>query len=45
LFPSSLEHNVPTIQSEDVRISMSFNTFPVGIVGDEMQLTGLKLEA
>jgi hypothetical protein len=24
---------------------MSFNTFPVGTVGDEMALTGLKLEA
>jgi uncharacterized protein (TIGR02466 family) len=45
LFPSSLEHNVPPVQGEDVRISMSFNTFPVGSVGDEMELTGLKLEA
>jgi hypothetical protein len=24
---------------------MSFNTFPVGVVGDELSLTGLKLEA
>ncbi len=45
LFPSSLEHNVPSVQGEETRISMSFNTFPVGIVGDEMELTGLKLEA
>lgn len=45
LFPSSLEHMVPTVQGSDVRISMSFNTFPVGTVGDEMELTGLKLEA
>jgi uncharacterized protein (TIGR02466 family) len=45
LFTSSLEHNVPTVQGEDTRISMSFNTFPVGIVGDELSLTGLKLEA
>jgi len=45
LFPSSLEHNVPTVQGDDVRISMSFNTFPVGVVGDELSLTGLKLEA
>ena len=45
LFPSSLEHNVPSVQGEETRISMSFNTFPVGIVGDELSLTGLKLEA
>jgi uncharacterized protein (TIGR02466 family) len=45
LFPSSLEHMVPTIQGQKTRISMSFNTFPVGTVGDEMELTGLKLEA
>lgn len=45
LFPSSLEHNVPPVEGENTRISMSFNTFPVGSVGDEMELTGLKLEA
>lgn len=45
LFPSSLEHMVPTVQGSDVRISLSFNTFPVGTVGEEMELTGLKLEA
>jgi uncharacterized protein (TIGR02466 family) len=45
LFPSSLQHMVPNVQGEDVRISLSFNTFPVGIVGEEMSLTGLKLEA
>lgn len=45
LFPSSLDHMVPTVQGEDVRISLSFNTFPVGTVGEEMELTGLKLEA
>lgn len=45
LFPSSLQHMVPNVQGEDVRISLSFNTFPIGVVGDEMELTGLKLEA
>lgn len=45
LFPSSLEHMVPTVQGEQTRISLSFNTFPVGIVGEEMDLTGLRLEA
>lgn len=43
LFPSSLDHGVHVVTGEDVRISMSFNTFPVGDVGDEQGLTGLKL--
>jgi uncharacterized protein (TIGR02466 family) len=45
LFPSSLTHMVETVKGEDIRISLSFNTFPVGLVGDEMNLTGLKLES
>jgi uncharacterized protein (TIGR02466 family) len=45
LFPSSLEHMVPTVDGEQTRVSLSFNTFPVGTVGEEMDLTGLKLEA
>jgi len=45
LFPSSLTHMVPEVKGDDVRISLSFNTFPVGVVGEEMDLTGLKLEA
>jgi uncharacterized protein (TIGR02466 family) len=45
LFPSSLEHMVPTVEGEKTRVSLSFNTFPVGTVGEEMDLTGLKLEA
>lgn len=45
LFPSSLEHMVPTVQGEQTRVSLSFNTFPVGMVGEEMDLTGLRLEA
>jgi uncharacterized protein (TIGR02466 family) len=44
LFPSSLTHMVPTVEGEDVRVSLSFNTFPAGTVGEEMDLTGLKLE-
>ena len=44
LFPSSLTHMVETVQGTDTRISLSFNTFPVGVVGEEMNLTGLKLE-
>ena len=45
LFPSSLTHMVETVKGEDTRISLSFNTFPIGLVGDEMDLTGLKLES
>ena len=44
IFPSSLTHMVPTVEGEDVRVSLSFNTFPAGTVGEEMDLTGLKLE-
>ena len=43
LFPSSLTHMVETVQNEKTRISLSFNTFPVGQVGDEMGLTGLQV--
>ena len=44
LFPSSLTHMVPEIKGDDLRISLSFNTFPLGTVGEELDLTGLKLE-
>jgi len=43
LFPSSLTHMVETVKGDDTRISMSFNTFPVGNVGDDAALTGLYL--
>ena len=43
LFPSSLTHMVETVQGDQQRISLSFNTFPVGSVGDEMNLTGLQI--
>jgi uncharacterized protein (TIGR02466 family) len=44
LFPSSLTHMVETVTGDDTRISLAFNTFPVGNVGDELNLTGLNLE-
>lgn len=44
LFPSSLTHMVETVTGDDTRISLAFNTFPVGNVGDELSLTGLNLE-
>ena len=43
LFPSSLEHMVETVQGDQTRISLSFNTFPLGNVGEEIELTGLKI--
>jgi uncharacterized protein (TIGR02466 family) len=43
IFPSGLTHMVETVQGTQTRISISFNTFPVGMVGDEASLTGLKL--
>ena len=43
-FPSELTHMVQTVGGEDTRISLAFNTFPVGHVGDEDELTALYLE-
>ena len=45
LFPSSLEHMVETVQGDQTRISLSFNTFPVGNIGEEISLTGLQIGA
>lgn len=44
LFPSSLTHMVQTLDHDQTRISLAFNTFPVGAIGEEVDLTGLKLE-
>ena len=43
LFPSNLTHSVPTNQSDEERISLSFNTWPKGNMGDERSLTYLPL--
>jgi uncharacterized protein (TIGR02466 family) len=43
LFPSSLTHMVEQVKGDDTRISLSFNTFPRGIIGAEDGLTSLKL--
>lgn len=43
LFPSSLSHNVDQVKAEDTRISISFNTFPVGSCGLGEELTELIL--
>ena len=42
IFPSHLTHMVESVQQE--RVSLSFNTFPVGYVGEEESLTALHLE-
>lgn len=44
LFPSSLTHMVQPVEGEDTRISLAFNTFPIGMIGDENELTALHLE-
>ena len=41
LFPSSLTHNVETKKGENRRVSLAFNTFPVGYIGEEETLTAL----
>lgn len=41
LFPSSLEHMVETVLSEQERVSISFNTFLKGPIGENHSLTEL----
>lgn len=43
LFPSSLTHMVAPVEGEDLRVSLSFNTFPVGYVGDDDSLSSVHL--
>jgi len=43
LFPSNLTHMVETVQVEDTRISIAFNTFLQGVTGDNQSLTELLL--
>lgn len=43
VFPSELEHMVEQVQTDHTRISLSFNTFPKGIVGTNHSLTELKV--
>ena len=44
LFPSNLTHGVPPNQSDEERISLSFNTWPKGNMGDKQSLTYLPLD-
>ena len=43
LFPSSLTHMVETKQGDNTRISLAFNVFIKGIIGNNKQLTELIL--
>lgn len=43
MFPSSLTHMVETVTAKETRISLAFNTFPVGVVGEKSDLTELLL--
>jgi uncharacterized protein (TIGR02466 family) len=44
IFPSNLTHSVPANQSETERISLSFNTWSKGSLGDMNSLTYLPLD-
>ena len=44
LFPSNLSHSVPVNNSEEERISLSFNSWPKGSMGDKKSLTYLPLD-
>jgi uncharacterized protein (TIGR02466 family) len=42
-FPSNLTHMVEPVDGENTRISLAFNMFPAGHIGDEDELTALYL--
>ena len=44
IFPSNLTHSVPANQSDEERISLSFNTWCKGSLGDKKSLTYLPLD-
>lgn len=44
VFPSHLIHMVPEVEENLTRISISFNTFPIGVLGHESYSTELNLE-
>lgn len=43
IFPSTLTHEVAMVATKEERVSLAFNTFPVGYIGDDDTLTGLHL--
>jgi len=44
LFPSSIEHFVPVNNATSTRISLAFNTFVRGHLGEEKNLTALRVD-
>ena len=44
LFPSNLQHSVPQNESDEERISLSFNTWAKGNLGNEKDLTYLPFD-
>jgi ectoine hydroxylase-related dioxygenase (phytanoyl-CoA dioxygenase family) len=44
LFPSHLRHSVPRNTSDEVRVSLSFNTFVTESLGSEQSLTYLNIK-
>jgi len=44
LFPSNIQHSVPVNQSDEERISLSFNTWIKGNMGKEKMLTYIPLD-
>jgi len=45
LFPSNLKHSVPVNQGDEERISLSFNTFSIDVLGSAEHLTHLDLRS
>ena len=43
LFPSHLLHMVETKEGDNTRVSLAFNTFLKGVIGEEIDLAELKL--
>ena len=41
MFPSNLAHSVPAVETDETRISLAFNTFPVGTIGNHKFLNKL----
>lgn len=44
LFPSYLTHMVEPVEGNETRISLAFNAFPTGFLGDNDALNALRLE-
>lgn len=43
MFPSSIEHSVQPVETENQRISLAFNTFLKGSIGNDASLNSLNL--